>query len=368
MRKSLLALWIFVASLCAAPAQMMQDIVNATVTPSAPSGFTGVGDIVSGAKIWFGLRAYNAAYAASLGSAITIRRASDNTTQTIAVTSAGNLNIAAANTFAGTDATCSGTISGTTATLSGCSSTPTVGDTLTGTGIIGPSFVTAVGTFTSGAGTVTLNEGQTVSSSETITFQVGMFISEWFDQSGTNFCSSAACNISVSTAANQYELLPNCFGSLPCAFADNQNFPGNTSAFTSISPPWSLEVVGERFLGASGGGIFFDDNNTEQIFRSSANTWEGGTTAGNVAVAATDAVAHGATFATTTTGGVFDVDGVTNTGTFTTPAFATPLFLGNSISYMSEFGVWAVTFSSGNQASLCHNQFVYWGSLFGTSC
>jgi len=31
-----------------------------------------------------------------------------------------------------------------------------------------------------------------------------------------------------------------------------------------------------------------------------------------------------------------------------------------------EFGIWPVGFSSGQQTSMCHNQFTYWGTT--TSC
>jgi hypothetical protein len=61
-------------------------------------GYSGPGDVVSGAIGWWGLRCYNASKA-SLASAATIRRASDNATQTIGLTAACNLDVATATTF-----------------------------------------------------------------------------------------------------------------------------------------------------------------------------------------------------------------------------------------------------------------------------
>ena len=78
--------------------------------PGAPS-YTGPGDVVSGATAWYGLRAYNAAYATGSNNAVNIRRASDNTTSNIVILANGSLDTVTAASFAGTDATCTGTIS-----------------------------------------------------------------------------------------------------------------------------------------------------------------------------------------------------------------------------------------------------------------
>jgi hypothetical protein len=34
--------------------------------------------------------------------------------------------------------------------------------------------------------------------------------------------------------------------------------------------------------------------------------------------------------------------------------------------YLTEIGIWSSAFSSGNRTSVCHNQYVYWGT--STSC
>ena len=66
-------------------------------------GYVGPGDIIRGASWWGGLRAYNAAYAAAGGKAVTVRRASDNAMMDIGVLASGDLDTASAAAF------CSGT-------------------------------------------------------------------------------------------------------------------------------------------------------------------------------------------------------------------------------------------------------------------
>ena len=153
--------------------------------PPAPT-YTGPGDIVASATAWYGLRGYNAAYATGSNKSINVRRASDNTTQDILILSNGNLDIASANTFAGTDATCQGSTTGLSVTIAftSCSATPKAGDTVTGTGISQPEYLTACGTFTAGAGSCTLTTAQNIGVAETVTMQVAMFVTKAYDQSG----------------------------------------------------------------------------------------------------------------------------------------------------------------------------------------
>jgi hypothetical protein len=94
-------------------------------TSTTSGSYTGPGDIASGASLWVGLRAYRASYATGSNPALIVRRAKDNTTQTINILSNGALDVASAASFAGTDATCSGSTAGssTTLTVTGCSGT-----------------------------------------------------------------------------------------------------------------------------------------------------------------------------------------------------------------------------------------------------
>jgi hypothetical protein len=62
--------------------------------------YVGPGDLVSGARAWYGLRAYNAAVAATgTQKAINVIRASDSATQDILILTNGNLDVASAAAF-----------------------------------------------------------------------------------------------------------------------------------------------------------------------------------------------------------------------------------------------------------------------------
>ncbi len=74
------------------------SLLGASYVFSAPS-YTGPGDIAT-FKAWYGLRGYSAAVAApGTQKAITVRRASDNTTQDIVILNTGSLDVASLTTF-----------------------------------------------------------------------------------------------------------------------------------------------------------------------------------------------------------------------------------------------------------------------------
>jgi Alpha-L-arabinofuranosidase B, catalytic len=67
----------------------------------SPPTFRGPGDVLSGARAWYGLSAYSAAVAATgTQKAVNVRRSSDNTTADILILTTGLLDIATATTFA----------------------------------------------------------------------------------------------------------------------------------------------------------------------------------------------------------------------------------------------------------------------------
>ena len=139
-------------------AQMMTT--GAGKTPvSAPAGYTGPGDVVSGALGFWATRSYNGAYATGSNKGVNVRRANDNATQDIFILTTRDLDIASANTFAGTDASCTGSMVGTTTlTITACSSgTLHINDTLTATGATQSFYITAIGTCGSPPGTCTVN-------------------------------------------------------------------------------------------------------------------------------------------------------------------------------------------------------------------
>ena len=339
--------------------------------------YTGPGDVVSGATAWYGLRAYNAAYATGSNKAINIRRASDNTTTNIVILSNGNLDIATANTFAGTDATCQGSTTGlsTTIAFTSCSSTPNAADTVSGTGISQPESIVSCGSFVAGAGTCTLTTAQNIAVAETVTMQVAMFVTEAYDQSGNSR------NILQATVADQPQLLPLCVNSLPCMTfvgATPQGLSGGT--LPSQAVPWTMNgVAKENPTSGATEDIISTSGSFENLMGFLGTNLLGGNAGSNFSAAAsTNNVWHAASFIPNTgTTGLVNIDGVQSTGTTGTnnlTARGTTINLGTGGSgsltgSITEAGIWPSGFSSGNQTLVCKNQQAYYGAgNFGAAC
>jgi hypothetical protein len=196
-----------------------------------------------------------------------------------------------------------------------------------------------------------------------------------YDQLAGNACSSASCDIVQTTAANRPTFKWSCVNSLPCAVfaqASSQSFAsGNTYAHAQ---PLSFSVVSEQT--ASPGnyvGLLGDAsaNNTGPLWSAAAGdvVIYGGS--GIVNVAAANNSLHAMNFLLSGSSSNANIDG-TNTSVSTgassyngtihvfhgAAAFAT--------GYFEEGGIWTGSFSSTDDASLCHNQFTYWGTV--TSC
>lgn len=239
--------------------------------PVPSGGYTGPGNLVSGATVWYGLRAYSAAKASAHAKSINVRRASDNATSDITVLSNGNLDIATATSFAGVDATCTGTIVTTTATLTGCSSTPNANDPVSGTGITQPAYVVSCGAFVAGAGTCTLNANQTVSVAETISFQVALAVTKIYDQSGSSDASQA-------TSSNQPFLQPYLSGFSCMRFNGTSMVLSATIvsvnqplSHTAVFSPITQTSVGNSVTanGATGPSIYYDGSFLLSLFAGS---------------------------------------------------------------------------------------------------
>jgi hypothetical protein len=365
MRTAFLILLLCVASVGA----QAQRATLIRQHPSTVVGFVGPGDIVSGTGGWYSCtRAYSAAYATSGGAACTLRRANDNTTQAIAVLPNGNFNLAAAISFAGTDATASCTAASTTLTCTGASSTPNTSDPVSAAGITQPAFIVSCGTFTAGAGTCTLNAAQTISVAVTTTFAVALFITAASDQSGGSH------PVSQTTAASQPQWLPNC-GTRPCMFLNGTtSFLVGASAYPFSIPTTGMAVSEEttnigatgRLFAADAGNSGFD-NNGLMLDGGSPNTFAVFSGSG-LSATATNNVNHSFLAVFNSTSSVLDIDGSstpgdtgTETGTSNGPSigFQDNVFWGG---YVFEAGYNPIAFSPTQLGNMCHNQRLFYGT------
>jgi hypothetical protein len=329
--------------------------------------------VVSGATAWFSCsRGYNAAYAApGNNNACTLRRQSDNTTITINILSTGLSDVASAATFAGTDATATCTVSATTATCSGASSTPTAQDQVYGTGITNPCVATAIGTFTGGAGTVTLslpngNSCGTVSVGETLTFQVALFASQTTDQTGNGHSQLQ------STNADQPQFLFKCFSSIPCL--ETTNASQLMASWGSFTPHAAATFSAEygRVKGTAAVAQIIGENGSGNRIGTggSANltNLRGGST-GTATATATDGVMHAVNDLLNASLSAINVDGtstsVNETGAVTAGTIGTFAGAASTVMLYGEVGFWDNN-TSASLSGLCHNQYLFYGNA--TSC
>ncbi len=342
----------------------------------AVSSYTGPGDIVSGATAWYGLRAYNAAYAASAGKAVSLRRASDNTTCDFNVATSGALGVSASGcsagsglslaAFATTDATCTGTAaSSTTLTVTGCSSTPHVGSTITGTGFSQPVYATAV-SVSAGSGTITMNTAQTVTSAST-TLTYALFIPTWYDQSGNGSDATQA------TAGNQPQLIPSYSGARPCVRFSIANSNGLFSTISTLTQPTSYSFVWSAVTTINGGGTqslmsTFSSGSQQQVYYNAATQlvlYSGSFLTDPNTYSINTKYATSALFNNASSN--IKTNSFTTSGSTSTGGTSTTLGLGsrpgNSYQmdgYMCEGGVWPSD-TSASFATMISNQRAYWG-------
>ena len=344
----------------------------------------------------YGLRAMATAYANGTTKTVNYRRASDNATQDGVALTNGNFDIATANTFAGTHATATCTIATTTITCSAGSAVPGFGDTLTGTGISQPCYLSAVGSWTGGAGTytgtATLGANQigaspcgTVSSGETVTFQWALLVTTAYDQTAGNQCTSATCNVVQATAGNQFQLFPNCgsgWNNLPCV-AQIAITPAaanliSVNNFTPATGTASLSSVANRvtFTAHAQGVLRENGTNNRLNLTATSGTWQliGGSS-GTVSATVTEGNTYAWNSLLNGISSVVNLNGAETTGTATGNTTAGPLgwlsnnntggnivFVGESLPYDN------VTFTQTQRTNTCHNQALFYGITPGTYC
>ena len=170
--------------------------------PGAAAGYTGPGDIVSGAVAWWGLRCYNAAYS---GNVADITDSSTGSTT-------------------GTRLQCSaGTVS---ALVSGSACT----------------FVTG-------------NACSTLA----VTCAVACNVEELYDQSGANSCTgSIPCSITISTNANRPTYVTSCSGltSRPCMTFSGTQGGSSPNLISTVGQPGTISEVHD-VSGTTVGGLVF---------------------------------------------------------------------------------------------------------------
>lgn len=235
-------------------------------TTAATSSYVGPGDVVTAADVYCGVRAYNNIKAVALVNALKLRRASDDATQNVAVVNAGDLNTAAAISFAGTDVTGSATSSGTTVALTGLASTAHVGDTITGVGYVG-TYIVSLGALVAGAQTATTNTSQSIGVSAPVTLTWALYVDTCYDQGalGKDFVQA--------TKANQPLFLPSAPGLLSkpaMVFSGSQWL---ASASFAVSQQLTMSMVLQRTSGTGYQQIFggAGNNDSKTYFNNSAN-------------------------------------------------------------------------------------------------
>lgn len=297
-----------------AAAQLTMTGVGGGFGPAGGGGYTGPGDVVASAKIWYGLRCYNAAYT---GNVVDITdSATGNTTGTRLQCAAG------------------GTIS---ALVSGSACT----------------FVT----------------GNACSSLAT-TCATACNVRQLYDQTAGNQCAGASCDLIASVNANRPTYTQNCLGSLPCmTFVNGVTHVLQTAnSFTAIAQPYTASWVGNR----TGGFTTFSPVWTD--FNASTGGWNNAANqivmyAGTSATkAATDSTTHATQSAFNGASSTLYVDGSSSTVNPGTSGSTTNILaMGNNLSGQSvtgnifEFGIWPIAFSGGQNSSMNSNQHTYWG-------
>lgn len=298
-RLYLLATWLLLTALvvCAARAQFFSPFQPPSSTP--PVTYTGPGDIVSGASFWFGLRAYNAAYATGSNKSANIRRASDNTTQDINILSSGNFDTSTASTF--------------------CNATS--------------CFITKLYDQTGNARNVSQ---ATAADQPQLSFScIGSLPCAVFPGSGV---ALGGVNCPVVTGVSD-----SAVSIRTSAFTSQGNIISCHAANNVLLAWWTTSGTITNF----GGGTQIIATASNSVWHTIQAVYTSTTNAGVVNVDGTET--------TGTPGGGPSGSGLS----IGNDALGGSVYLNGDL---TEVGRWPLLFTSGNRSSLCHNQHVYWGT------
>jgi len=301
---------LFALALLALAHQAAAQVPLVGAERPAGGGYTGPGDIVSGATAWYGLRAYSAAIVnAGTQALVSLRRASDSHTCDIIVSASGGL---------GKTANCSTGGDNGTAVATWCNSTT-------------------------------------------------CYVTMAYDQSGNGF------NLAQATTGNQPQLAFSCIGSLPCLERPlaAATYLAGSYAGLAISAPQSFSAVVNVYNTANADFICASETTANGISNASSSN-EFSVSGANSYVtsgAETSGVAHAIQGDVNGASTFINVDGTTTTGSTTSRSTSGDFAIngaGNVVDYIGECGMWPLAFTSTQAGNLCHNQYQYWGT--STSC
>lgn len=276
----------------------------------ASAAYSGPGNIVTGAAAWWGLRCYNSAYAGNVADVW------DSATGSI------------------------------TETLITCSSG----------GIINTGSPTALAT----------------------TCASGCVVKTLYDQSGALSCGGAACDLTQATNSKRPAYIASTFGGKPGLnfVGANAQVLANATGF-SFSEPFTVSIVLEtngdftgfqRYMTAATNGCGVSHSTTATLQSLCTNLTS--------TAAASDSALHAVQFIQDNAGakGAFNVDNTitaltSNVSNVPSGGLGYGGASGNFqyvTGYVQEAGWWTSSFSVTQQTNMCHNQFLYWGTV--TSC
>jgi concanavalin A-like lectin/glucanase superfamily protein/alpha-L-arabinofuranosidase B-like protein len=291
------------------------------ITIGAPAGYTGPGDVQSGALAWYSCsRAYSAAYATANGNMCTVTRASDSATCTFKAATDGTADL-------------------------------------------------TVGTPCTGSTTVTAFCNATTCS-----------VSGVYDQSGANGCTGAIpCDLPAPIAARQPPFTFSCVNSHPCINPNGAASSGliSTATIAAQAQPFTLIAAARRtgattttqiiisFGSSSATNLGYTTNVNEVRMNAGSTAPFNATDAGFHALAAviqnttsvgySDGTATGGTTGTVTIGASADIT-LGNNSALTVPMTG----------YIGEAGVWPGAMTSTQAKAMCTNQRAWWGT--GGAC
>jgi hypothetical protein len=261
--------------------------------------YQGPGDLVTGSVAWFGLRAFNAAALSGTQKSINIVRASDSTAKDIYILPTGGLDVNTASAF--------------------CAATTCA-------------------------------------------------VAVWYDQSGLGQ------NLS-SGAPTRGTLTFNCLGGNPCVTLNGTSqyyvyFPVGTT-----SQPITTSAVVTRTANFASSNVIFLSQTSPYLNGGwgSANDLFIYAGTGSATASATDSAWHALQFIANGASSFISVDNVAGTTTGsggTGQLTATGVSIGSGepveADYASmnftEIGFWPAAFTSAQQTSVCHQQYLYWGT------